>query len=157
MPVFVYQARDSSGNRTSGTVEADTNSRAVANLREQGLWVTDLRVSGSGRRETPGAIAAAPGGVAAAPVDRSLAKRLRSPVSLKDLSLFYRQLHTLLNSGVALYQSLEMLSHPNQSPNAALQRVVADLGHHVLTGGRLSERMARYPWLFDRMQVRMVE
>jgi type IV pilus assembly protein PilC len=147
MPVFQYTARDSSGNLSSGSVEADTNSRAVASLREQGLWVTDLRVSGSVRRETP----------AGSTVDKSLSKRLRSPVSLKDLSLLYRQLHTLLNSGVPLYQSLDMLSQPNQSPNPHLRRVVADIARHVLTGGRLSERMALYPWLFDRMQVRMVE
>ncbi|HEU4751608.1 MAG TPA: type II secretion system F family protein, partial [Armatimonadota bacterium] len=150
MPVFVYTARDRSGNQTTGMVEADSNSVAVAQLREQGLWVTDLRQRGRQTREQPSG-APVPG------VERSVAKRIASPVSLKDLALFYRQLHTLLNSGMALFQSLELLCSPNQTPNAALRRVAQALGQHVLQGGRLSEAMARYPWLFDRMQIRMVE
>src|SRR5687767_10821947 len=111
MPRFVYTARDQSGNLTNGTLDADSDSRAAAYLREQGLWITDLRVQSGTRREVP--TATVPSTLPAArpvPRDQSFGKRLRSPVSLKDLSLFYRQLYTLLNSGVALYQSLEMLS-----------------------------------------------
>jgi len=147
MPVFTYTARDRGGQVSTGTVEAESNAGAVSSLREQGLWVTDLRVQGARRREQPGA----------GPVEGGAAKKMFSPVSLKDLSLFYRQLHTLLNSGMAFYQSLETLSHPNQSPNAQLRRVVAELAQHVLVGGRLSDGMARFPWLFDKMQIRMIE
>jgi len=145
MPVYTYTAKDQSGNASSGSVEAVSDSTAVAQLREQGLWVTDLRETG--RRVS-------------APSSRqqdSLGQRLKSPVSPKDLSLYYRQLHTLLNSGVAIYQSLEMLSQPAQTPNTHLRAAVHWLSRHVLAGGRLSEGMARYPRIFDRMQVRMVE
>lgn len=145
MPVYVYTAKDQTGAASTGSVEADTDSNAVARLREQGLWVTDLRESGR-RVSAP----------SSAPRD-SLGHRLKSPVPPKDLSLFYRQLHTLLNSGVAIYQSLEMLSRPTQTPNAPLRNAVQFLSRHVLGGGRLSEGMARYPRIFDRMQVRMVE
>jgi type II secretory pathway component PulF len=155
MPVFVYTARDGAGNQTTGTVEADSDSRAVANLREQGLWVTNLRAQPGGPR-----VVETPGGTAAVPLprrDTSVVKRLRSPVSYKDLSLFYRQLTTLINSGVALYQSLEMLSNPQQTPNPHLRSVIAALGRQVLQGRPMSEVMGRYPWLFDPLQVRMVE
>ena len=148
MPTFTYTARDRTGNVTSGTVDADSNSLAAAHLREQGLWVTDLRTSGGMRRETP-----APGGA----VDRSVSKRMWNPVSLRDLALFYRQLQTLLHSGMSLYQSLDTLSNPAQTPNAPLRRVTAEIARNVLEGRRVSEAMARYPWLFDKMQVRMVE
>lgn len=155
MPVFNYTARDRTGNLSSGSLEADTNNRAAALLREQGLWVTDLREQGGGaRRERQ---AESPTQDGAQRVEAALGKRLRRLVSLKDLALFFRQLHTLLNSGVALYQSLEMLGNSNQCPNPHLRRVTSELARHVLGGGRLSEAMARYPWLFDRMQVRMVE
>jgi type IV pilus assembly protein PilC len=150
MPVYTYTAKDRGGNVTSGNLEADTDSSAAASLREQGLWITDLRPQrGSapvaaprytGRRE-----------------EHTLLQRLFPPVSLKDLSLFYRQLYTLLNSGMALYGSLETLSRPGQSPNRHLRRVVESMGQHVLAGGKLSEAMSPYPWLFDTMQVRMVE
>jgi len=146
MPLYYYTAKDQSGNQSTGSVEADTDTRAVSHLREQGLWVTDLKVGGAARTAGP----------RMRPED-SLGQRLKSPVSPKDLSLFYRQLHTLLNSGVALYQSLEMLGQSNQTPNGHLQRATQFLSRHVLGGGRLSEGMARYPRIFDRMQVRMVE
>jgi type IV pilus assembly protein PilC len=146
MPTFVYTARDQSGNQTTGTVEADTDSRAVSDLRDRGLWVTDIKSGGR------------PAGGYAAPVqDKSVLKSMWSPVSLKDLSLFYRQLHTLLNSGTALYGSLEMLGRDNQTPNTHLRKAIVSLGQHVLTGGRLSDGMRRFPWLFDKMQVRLVE
>ncbi|MGV3724775.1 MAG: type II secretion system F family protein, partial [Actinomycetota bacterium] len=145
MPVYVYTAKDQSGNASTGSVEAETDSNAVARLREQGLWVTDLRESG--RRVSAPSVR---------PQD-SVGHRLRSPVPPKDLSLYYRQLYTLLNSGVALYQSLEMLSQPTQTPNVHLRNAVHFLSRHILGGGRLSEGMARYPRIFDRMQVRMVE
>jgi type IV pilus assembly protein PilC len=149
MPTFIYTARDRAGRLSTGTVEAETDSRAAASLRQQGLWVTDIRSTHAGASER-----------SRAPVpnkETSLSRRLRSPVSLKDLSVFYRQLYTLLNSGMGIYQAMEMLGQPNQTANPELRRVISELARHLLVGGRLSEGMARYPWLFDRMQVRMVE
>ncbi|MCC2670497.1 MAG: epsF 2 [Armatimonadetes bacterium] len=145
MPLYQYTAKDGSGHQTTGSVEAETDSSAVSRLREQGLWVTDLRETG--RRLTS----------TRPQQEDSLGQRLKSPVSPKDLSLFYRQLYTLLNSGVALYHSLEMLSQSGQTPNPHLRRATQFLGQHILAGGRLSEGMTRFPRIFDRMQVRMVE
>jgi type IV pilus assembly protein PilC len=150
MPVFTYTARNQSGQMLTGTLEAESDSRAAARLREQGLWVTEIRTAGR-RAEGPGP-AALPAGAETSPW-----LQMRPPVSLKDLALFYRQLHTLLNAGLPLYSSLETLGNPTQSPNAHLRRVVHAISQHVLTGGRLSEGMARYPWLFSKMQLRMIE
>ncbi len=150
MPVYTYTARDRGGNVTSGNLEADTDSSAAAALRAQGLWITDLKQQRGG-------------GGGPAPItptrrqEHTLMQRLFPPVSLKDLSLFYRQLHTLINSGMPLYGALETLSNTGQSPNKHLRRVVAAMAQDILAGGRLSQAMAPYPWLFDVMQIRMVE
>lgn len=144
MPVFTYVARDRAGQQLSGTVSADSDTLAAAQLREQGLWVTDLKSAAATGEIRPRA-------------DRSAVRRIASPVRKIELANFYRQLHTLLNSGISLYNSLELLSNPRQQPNHALQRVVADLCSGVLAGQTLSQGMHRYPWLFDRMQLRMVE
>src|SRR5690349_5106857 len=42
MPSFVYQARDSRGERTSGSREAASQQEALAALRGAGLFVTKL-------------------------------------------------------------------------------------------------------------------
>jgi type IV pilus assembly protein PilC len=132
----------------TGMVEADTDSRAVMALRDQGLWVTDIRSNG---RPAPQAGAAVP------LQDKSMLKSMWSPVSHKELSLFYRQLYTLVNSGTALYGSLEMLGRPNQTSNQHLRKAIVAISQDVLAGRRLTDGMARFPWLFDKMQVRMVE
>lgn len=150
MPVYTYTARDQRGQTSTGSLEAHSDSNAAAQLRERGLWVTELRPARGGRPEAPSA-------EAPPRREQGLDKRLRSPVSPRDLSLFYRQLHTLLHSGVSIMNALEMLSGRTQSPNAQLRRVVAALYQQVLQGGRISEAMARFPWLFDRLQLRMVE
>jgi len=146
MPRFTYTARDRSGNPSSGIIEADSNSGAAALLRERGLWVTALQAE-AGPRD--GTTRRAP--------EEGVAKKLFSPISLRDLALFYRQFHTLLNAGMPLYQSIATLGETRQTPNAHLRRVLAEMGQMLLAGTRLSEGMSRYPWLFDRMQVRMVE
>lgn len=151
---------------TTGTVEATSEAVAAAELREQGLWVTDLRTTQGGGRvahpaarsaptERPGYHGAPRGSGTARETD--IAKRIHSPVSLKDLAVFYRQLYTLLNSGVGIFQALEMLCDPNQCANAELRRVVQILSQHLLAGRSLSQGMSQFPWLFDRMQIRMVE
>ncbi len=149
MPVYTYTARDQRGTVSRGSLEAESNQNAVAQLREQGLWVTDLRVGGT-RARPEGS-----GGVPAR--DTSVAKRIVSGVSPLDASMFYRQLATLLHSGVGIFNALEMLSQPGQMPNNRLRQVVVALAQRALQGGTLSDVMERYPWLFDSLQVRLVQ
>ncbi|MFN3652915.1 MAG: type II secretion system F family protein [Armatimonadota bacterium] len=148
MPVYTYTAKDSRGNVQQGEVEAVSDSQAVAQLREQGLWTTNLKRRGGGGRAE---------GERGEKQETSLFMKLFPPVSSKDLSLFYRQLYTMLNSGMPLYGSLETLGGTHQSPNQHLRRVAATMAQMVLAGQTLSAGMRRFPWLFDKMQLRMVE
>jgi type IV pilus assembly protein PilC len=143
MPTYQYTAKDNTGQTRSGVLEAETNSVAVAQLREQGLWVTQLHARG-------GTVAAPEGG----PRTR-LIEPLWSGVSLRDLAFFFRQFATLIDSGVPLYQSLSALAL--QAPNARLRRIVADMAAQVQHGSQISVAMSRYPWVFSPLQIRMIE
>src|SRR5688572_1089513 len=125
MPTFQYTAKDSSGHTRTGVLEAETNSVAVAQLREQGLWVTQLH--------SRGARAAPQGG-------GGLRGRLIDPlwtgVSLRDMGFFFRQFATLVDAGIPLSQALSSLSR--QAPNARLRRTVDDMGAQVQRGTQLS-------------------
>jgi type II secretory pathway component PulF len=146
MPLYRYTARDRAGQLTSGELEAETNQRAVARLREMGLWVTALNPIGGGaaRERRP---------------QRSFAEEfvypIKSFVSEKDKALFYRQLHAMVAAGMPLYQALTSLGE--QTTNGRVRMVVQQMAQQVLNGGRISDIMARYPWLFTRLEVRMVE
>jgi type II secretory pathway component PulF len=58
---------------------------------------------------------------------------------------------------MGLHSALDTLAPPGQGTKPALSRAIRELSLEVLRGGPLSAGMARYPWLFDRLQVRMVE
>lgn len=51
MTTFAYQARNRSGERFSGTVEAETLHAAAQTIRQQGLWIASLEVQHSGERK----------------------------------------------------------------------------------------------------------
>src|ERR1051325_6108184 len=111
MPTFQYTAKDNTGQVRSGVMEAETNSVAVAQLREQGLWVTRLQAQ----------TAAAPVASSASPLQR-LVDPIWTGVSLRDVAFFFRQFATMFDAGVPLGQSLTSLSE--QAPNARLRRIV---------------------------------
>jgi type II secretory pathway component PulF len=143
MPTYQYTAKDNSGQTRSGVLEAETNSVAVAQLREQGLWVTQLHARA-------GATAAPEGGLRARVIEP-----LWSGVSLRDLAFFFRQFATLIDAGVPLSQGLSSLAM--QAPSARLRRIVADVAAQVQNGSQISAAMSRYPWVFSPLQIRMIE
>src|SRR5262245_5970932 len=149
MPTFQYTARDRAGQVTSGPVDAETDTRAAAQLREMGLWVTNLRSVGA-----PG-VERRPQGSAAGGAAAKVVYPIWSGVSAKDRSLMYRQLYTMVAAGMTLYQALLALGE--QEPNPRLRSAIQAMAAHVLQGGRLSEVMARYPWIFSRLELRMIE
>ncbi len=152
MPTYTYTARDQRGQQSSGQLDAESEGVAASRLRADGLWVTDLRAVGG---KSP--VVDRPEASTDASVEDDFWKRVFSPVSQKDLSLFYRQLHAMLVAGIGVYHAMTTLAGPNQTPSPELRRVAGVMAQDMLEGGRLSATMQKFPWLFDRMQVRMVE
>jgi type IV pilus assembly protein PilC len=144
MPTFEYTAKDTAGQTRRGVLEAETNSIAVAQLREQGLWVTQLQSQSATKAVAPAV---------------GLRERLTDPiwtgVSLRDLGFFFRQFATLIDAGMPLSQALSTLSQ--QAPNERLRRTVADMGMQVQYGTQLSVAMRRHPWVISTLQIRMIE
>jgi type IV pilus assembly protein PilC len=77
-----------------------------------------------------------------------------SGVFLGNMVEFYRQFAALINAGMSLYQALSALEANTR--NGQLKKVIRDMKLHAERGGRLSEVMARYPWIFPQMHVAMV-
>jgi type II secretory pathway component PulF len=79
---------------------------------------------------------------------------IRSGVVVKDLAPYYRQFATLINAGLPLYQTLMALEA--NTTNAKLKEVTRVGQEHVSNGGRFSDVMAAYPWIFPVMHIEMV-
>src|SRR5437588_9332075 len=109
MPTYQYTARDQSVQTTRGQLDADTNSAAVSQLREKGLWVMDLRASRGARsgpaRERPS-------------FATEFIYPLHTGVNEKEKSLFYRQIHSMVAAGMPIYQAITTVAQ--QTSNSRL-------------------------------------
>lgn len=128
MPVYEYQAYDSSGKSVRGVFEAPNEADAKDKLREQGLMVSALGT---------------PSG-----------KRSKHSLSGDHLVNFTLQLSQLLNAGLPLYETLRSVEE--QYRGEKFHRIILSLCEQVKSGTPLSQAMASYPGSFNRLYCSMI-
>lgn len=134
---FLYQARNLSGEVQQGKIEALNNEKAIAMLQEKGL----LPLSIEKEKETPEAF-------------REI-MRIWNGASSREISVFFRQLATLIEAKVTIVSSLNAVRE--QTSNAYLKRVVGELVDNIEDGSPLSEAMQKHPDVFETLAVSMVK
>lgn len=127
---FTWQGTASSGQPTSGELSAASAALARATLRRDGIEVRRLRPK---RRQ----------------------RRRRGRIKAVSITLFSRQLATMMRAGVPMVQTLDILSGETKNPSAAamIAAVRADIG----TGATLSAALARFPQHFDALYRNLVD
>jgi type IV pilus assembly protein PilC len=131
MPNFVYTARTSTGDIQSGEREAKSRDEVVNFLRGQRL--TPVKIEEKAKKG---------GGF------------MSGSIPTKDIVIFTRQFATMINSGLPLVQSLDILA--KQSENKALQRVIGTVLYDVESGQTLADAMRAHPKTFTDLFVNMV-
>lgn len=144
MPYFSYTAVDASGRQTTGTIEANDANDASAKVKAQGMFPTTISQASA---------AAAQGGPA--PAKSSFSLGGRGSVGGKTLTVFTRQLATLIDAGLPLLRSLRTLIR--QEKNPALKNAMAHLADSVESGNTFSEALAQHPKIFNKLYVNMVK
>ena len=76
-------------------------------------------------------------------------------ITLTDLSLFSRQMYTLLKAGVPIMQALRGLRDSTQNP--ALVKVIISISESLDTGLDLTSAMRRHPQVFSSLYVNMIQ
>ena len=141
MPAFVYMARDRGGMIQSGHLEAVGEDEVISVLQGRGLIVTSL----SRREAQPLASSRA----------KTRAAAMHGSVRLDDLVLLCQQLATLIEAGVPLLRSLEIVSL--QSESRALLYAVEQMRRDIEGGSKFGRAMARHPQIFTGLWVSLVE
>jgi len=77
-----------------------------------------------------------------------------SDVNPKELTLFTRQLSTLIAAGLPLVRSLNILQ--NQLKGGTVKWVVRNLSEEVEAGGSFSESLGKYPRIFPKLYVNSI-
>jgi type IV pilus assembly protein PilC len=137
--IFYYRALDASGAVVRGTLEADNRNLVIESLLRQDYTIVDIKEDRN--RE--------------AAKKASLSFSLFESVKINDLSLFTRQLSTMVGAGLPIVRSFEILEE--QTRNPMLSRAVGDIRTNLEGGLALNECMAQHPKIFSPMYVSMVK
>ncbi len=142
MPSYVYAARDRQGTLQSGHLDAMDEDEVVTLLQNRGLVVTALS-----RKDLPVAGRAAQGGLAG--------RRLHHRVTTDDQVLFCQQLAAMLEAGIPLLRSLEVLSA--QVESESLLNALAHMRQDIEAGRTFRDAMAKHPHVFSAFWLNIVE
>ncbi len=136
MPVYLWSGTKA-GTRVNGELNGENPRDIFEKLRQRGI--------------TPDASSIKPKALLQREVTiPGLGPRVRQ----KDLVVFTRQFATMVDSGLPIVQSLDILGR--QADNPALKKVISGIKDTVETGGTLAEGLGRYPAIFDNLYVNMV-
>src|SRR5438034_3834492 len=158
MPRFTYVALDSRGQESTGLVEAASTNEAIGQLRQAGFFPTNVYEEGKGGgRDGKAAKRAAKAARVAQPREKGKGIVLfqRKKVKPKILMIFTRQLATLIDSGLPLLRSLNVLAKQERDP--VLKNTINKLADSVQGGSTFSESLAQYPIIFNDLYVNMVK
>ena len=147
MPTFSYTAVDAQGKTHQGTVEANNAADAAAAVKKQGRFPTNIAetTAAAGKSKGKGlSFSLSLGGGAGT-----------GKVPAKVLTVFTRQLSTLISAGLPLLRSLRTLS--KQEKNANLRKIMGSLAESVEGGTTFSEALAQHPKAFNKLYVNMVK
>ncbi len=137
MPNYKYTAVGSQG-KESGNIDADNTKHAISLLKDQGLKVVNIE---EGKAPGTG-------------LNKEI-KIFQKKVKTKDLSIFCRQLHTMLTAGMPITRTLEVLA--NQSENPILQETSMQVSLDIRKGNLLSDALRMHPKVFPPLLVNMIE
>jgi len=147
MPLFAYSAVDAKGKTHQGTLEANNASDAASAIKKKGMFPTNIA-------ETATEIAKPKG--KGFSFNFSLGGGSGTgKVPSKVLTIFTRQLSTLISAGLPLLRSLRTLSKQEKNPN--LRKIMAGLAESVEGGTTFSEALSQHPKAFNKLYVNMVK
>jgi type IV pilus assembly protein PilC len=133
---YAYRVRTKEGRVVEGKMEADGEGAVAARLRSQGL--VPVQISKDSKVSMKMEINILP-----------------KKVKLKDLAVFSRQFATMINSGLSLLRTLNILAEQTENPKLA--ETIKALRDDVERGSSLSAAMSKHPKVFNTLFVSMVK
>jgi type IV pilus assembly protein PilC len=134
MSTYVFKALDLAGGKARGEVEADSKQAVADQLKQRGLIVLDITDKHSSRQ-----------------IEFGFMKR----VNANELSIFARQLSTMITSGMSILRALYVLEE--QTESKYLTETIVAVRKDVEAGLSLSDAMARHPKVFNPLFVAMAQ
>ena len=125
--IFAWEGKDKTGKVVRGELRAAGEAMATVTLRRQGILVTKIKKKSftSGKKVTD-----------------------------KDITLFTRQLATMMKAGVPLLQSFDIVGKGHSNPSVS--KLVNEIRSDVETGTSLNQAFRKFPLYFDPLFCNLV-
>ena len=124
MQNFIWEGTDKRGVKMKGENQSKNANLLKAELRKQGINPTVVRTK-----------------------SKPLFGAAGKAVSPREIAVFSRQIATMLQSGVPMVQSFDILASGQKNPR--MSNMLIDIRDNISGGSSLSEAMARHPVQFD--------
>lgn len=128
---FIWRGKDKTGSTTKGEIAARNETIAKSDLRKLGIRVQNIKKKPK-------------------PLFSSKAK-----IKSKDIAVFSRQLATMLEAGVPLVQSFDIIGKGHE--NVAMMELLLGVKADIEGGDTLAEALGKRPLYFDDLFCNLVE
>jgi len=129
---FIWEGLDKTKTKTKGEISARNETVAKVELRRQGYRVTKIK-----KKSQP------------------LFSPRQKPITSGDIAVFARQLATMLASGIALVQAIDIVGKGHENPS--MQAMLLSIKFDIEGGDSLAESLKRRPLYFDELFCNLVE
>lgn len=126
---FAWEGTDKRGKRLKGEMKGSGLAFVTATLRRQGITVVKIK--------------------------KQSTFSSKKKITEKDITLFTRQLATMMKSGVPLLQAFDIVGKGHSNPSVS--KLLADIKSDVETGSSLSQAFRKYPLYFDNLFCNLVQ
>jgi type IV pilus assembly protein PilC len=134
MPVYRWEGKTLKGLIKKGEMEAPDESALRIHFRQQGVIPTKIFLKGKGIK-------------IALPF-------FKKKVKQRAIAIFTRQLATMIDAGLPLVQSLEILSSQQDSP--VFKKIIREIREDVEGGSTFAGALKKHPVTFDELYTNLV-
>ncbi|WP_406609555.1 type II secretion system F family protein [Agarivorans sp. JK6] len=129
---YTWSGVNRKGAKVSGEYQAESISQVKAELKRQGITVTKIR------KKT-----------------ESFLSKMGNKIQPMDIAVVSRQIATMLQAGVPLVQSFNIISKSVEKP--AMRELIGEIAAEVESGTALSETLRKHPLYFDQLYCDLIE
>jgi type IV pilus assembly protein PilC len=129
---FYYKAKNLKGKTVKGRMEGSSISEVSEKLRTKGLIPIHIQEQGNRIEIT-----------------------LFKSVKLEEISIFSRQLYTMISAGLSLSDSIDIVIE--QTKNPYFRKILSSVSKDIKEGNSFSDSLAKYPKVFPNYYISMVK
>ena len=131
LQTYIWEGKDRTGKVSKGEVQVPSQAMAKAQLRKQGITIKSVKRK-----------------------PKSLFSPRKKAITPADISIFTRQLATMMKAGVPLVQAFDIVAEGLDNPS--MKELVFTIKNDVASGSGLANSLTKHPRYFDELFCNLV-